>query len=197
MVRVAGYEPVTGGKMRTICRESGFRYHVDLGDAFFTTRLASEHDRIAAQVEQGERVLVPFAGVGPFVIPVAARGAGVIALDINPVACRLLARNLVLNHLEGSTAVVRADALTIGSLICSTVDRAIIPTPYGLDRAFEPVQEVVRPGGSIHFYTFQNRQQAAILSEKFEASGFTVERCRRCGNVAPSVSRWVYDLEKT
>lgn len=194
--RVAGYEPVFGRKTITTCRESGFLYRVDLAHAFFTPRLAGEHQRIAGFVQPGETIFVPFAGVGPFVIPAASRQARVIALDINPVACRLLSENLTLNHLCGEAAIIRGDARSAPSLIRCQVDRAIIPTPYGGDDLFRQVEKVVKPGGQIHFYTFKNQQQAADLSQAFHRSGFVVERCHRCGNVAPSVSRWVYDLVK-
>ena len=195
-IRVAGYERITGSTTTTICRESGFSYQVDLAHAFFTTRLAGEHQRIAAMVKPGEQIFVPFAGVGPFVIPPAARGAKVIALEINPAACRLLRENLRLNNLTREVAIIRGDARSASILLCCQADRAIIPTPYGLDDAFGPVEQVVKPGGRIHFYTFKNRKQAEGLISTFEESGFTVERFHRCGNVAPSVSRWVYDLKK-
>jgi len=82
-------------------------------------------------------------------------------------------------------------------LFRSQFERAIIPTPYGLDSAFDTVQCTVKPGGHIHFFTFKNQKQAALLEKIFEQKGFFVERSHRCGNVAPSVSRWVYDLIKS
>jgi tRNA (guanine37-N1)-methyltransferase len=48
----------------------------------------------------------------------------------------------------------------------------------------------------IHFYTFKNRDQADALVREFTKKGFEVVVRRRCGNVAPGVSRWVFDLGK-
>jgi tRNA (guanine37-N1)-methyltransferase len=195
-IRVAGYEPVIGSKTATICRESGFSYRVDIAHTFFTSRLAAERQRIASLIRPGEQIFIPFAGVGPFVIPAAVKGAAVTALEINPVACRLLSDNIRLNTLRTHPAVIRGDALTADRLFTCRFDRAILPTPYGLNEAFGPVERVVKPGGNIHFYTFGNRSQAEERKEWFRDSGFTVTRCHRCGNTAPSVSRWVYDLVK-
>jgi tRNA (guanine37-N1)-methyltransferase len=192
--RIAGYQPIIGTDTETIYRESGFCYKVDLAHAFFTSRLAGERQRIAAQIKPDELVLVPFAGVGPFVIPTASRGSRVIAIEINPDACRLLEENIRLNSLDGEVMVIRGDACLADRMLCIKVDRAIIPTPYGLDEAFAPLSRMVRQGGVIHYYTFHNRNGVEELAQRFLDSGYQVTRLHRCGNVAPSVSRWVFDL---
>lgn len=194
--RVAGYEPIIGSKMKTTCRESGFLYRVNLSHAFFTTRLAGERQRITAMVQPGETILVPFAGVGPFVIPAAARGARVIAVEKNPDACLLLQENIRINHLTCRVMVIRGNALFTDQMFGFQVDRTIIPTPYGFDETFWPISRVVKPGGDIHFYTFHNQCEAEFLSQRFQDSGFQVSRMHRCGNVAPSVNRWVFDLKR-
>lgn len=194
--RVALYEPVIGSRTTTTCRESGFSYQVDLAHAFFTTRLSGERQRITSLVQPEERIIVPFAGVGPFVIPPASKGAHVTALEMNPFACRLLTHNIRKNRLRTAAVVIQGDALTADSLFSCRFDRAIIPTPYGLDEAFFPIDRIVRPGGMLHYYTFMNRTQAFEKCTQFCNAGYSVTRCHRCGNVAPSVSRWVFDLVK-
>jgi tRNA (guanine37-N1)-methyltransferase len=193
--RIASYEPVIGASTRTVHRESGFEYQVDLAASFFTTRLAGERQRITSLIQPGETVLVPFAGVGPFAIPAAARGARVIAIEMNPFACDLLKGNAIRNLVDDRIIIIRSDALTIDSMLSCQVDRAVIPTPYGLDDALFPVSRVVKPGGWIHFYTFKNRKQAEDLRFRFMNTGYSISRVHRCGNVAPSVSRWVYDMK--
>jgi tRNA (guanine37-N1)-methyltransferase len=54
----------------------------------------------------------------------------------------------------------------------------------------------VKRGGSLHFYTFKKKRQIDGLVEDFERMGLKTMFCRRCGNVAPKVHRWVFDLEK-
>ncbi len=48
----------------------------------------------------------------------------------------------------------------------------------------------------IHSYTFKKRHQIPGLLRGFEEEGYDVLTARRCGNVAPCVSRWVFDLKK-
>ena len=165
-----------------------------MGTVFFNPRLASERKRVTVQVQYGERVLVPCCGVGPFVVPAAARGAEIVAVEQNPEACRWLEENIRLNGVEDRVTIIEGDAFDSSILPTGDFDRAIIPTPYGMDAILDVIAPRVKRGGMIHFYTFKNRDQADALGPAFGQKGFEVLIQRRCGNVAPGVSRWVYDL---
>jgi tRNA (guanine37-N1)-methyltransferase len=194
--RTACYEILVGKETVTVHHEYGSAYELDVGTVFFNPRLASERKRITDQVQSGERVLIPFCGVGPFVIPAAVRGARIIAIEKNPDAFCWLTRNVQLNGVEDWVTPLTGDAFDVSLLPVYQFDRAIIPTPYGMDTIFDVLASRVKPGGIIHFYTFKNRDQADALVREFTKKGFEVVVQRRCGNVAPSVSRWVFDLVK-
>lgn len=194
--RVAAFRVLAGGDTRTVHRENGYLYRLDVKEVFFNSRLSFERARIASKVTPGERVLVPFCGVGPFAIPAAAQGARVVAVEKNEQACRWLAENIHLNRFNGSIAIIRGDASCIRNMINDEFDRVIVPTPYGMDRILHELWECVRKGGRMHFYTFKKEWEIQGMIECFEANGFSVDLHRRCGNVAPGVSRWVFDLIK-
>jgi len=194
--RTARYEVLAGGDTVTTHKEYNFSYRLDVSAVFYNPRLATEHRRVTAQVRPGERVLVPFCGVGPFVIPAATNWAMVVAIEQNPEACRWLRKNVVLNGVEDRVTLIIGDAFDTSRLPAGVFDRAIIPTPYGMDTIFDLIAPLVKPGGMIHFYTFCTRNQADFRGEEFARSGFDRIVQRRCGNVAPGISRWVYDLRK-
>jgi len=194
--RTARYEIIAGRDTVTVHHEYEFVYQLDVGTVFYNPRLASERKRVTDQVQSGERILVPFCGVGPFVIPSAAHGADIIAVEKNPEAYRWLARNVQLNSVKDRVTTILGDAFDTSLLPVYPFDRAIIPTPYGMDAIFEVLASRVKPGGLIHFTTYKNRNQADALAGELEMKGFEVVVQRRCGNVAPSVSRWVFDLVK-
>ncbi|WP_048143387.1 class I SAM-dependent methyltransferase [Methanosarcina horonobensis] len=205
--RVAHFELLSGESAETFHRENGYTYRMDVRKVFFNPRLYWERARVASKVLPGESILVPFAGVGPFVLPSAGKGAMVSAIEINPDACVCLKENLRLNKLEGKVTVIQGDAEFIlchsGSLKNEGLhvpengfDRAIIPTPYGLDYFLEEVSDFIKKGGYIHFYTFKTESQIPELIEEYKKLGLEVEFYRRAGNVAPGVSRWVFDLIK-
>jgi len=194
--RTAQYEVLAGSDTVTTHTEYTFTYRLDVSAVFYNPRLASERRRVTAQVLPGERVLVPFCGVGPYVIPAATNGASVVAIEKNPEACHWLLENMVLNDVENQVSLIIGDAFNLSLLPAGVFDRLIIPTPYGMDAIFDVLTPLLKSGGMIHFYTFCNRNQADAKGEEFKGRGFDLVVQRRCGNVAPAVSRWVFDLKK-
>jgi tRNA G37 N-methylase Trm5 len=98
------------------------------------------------------------------------------------------------NGVEDRVEVHEIDASELPVMLSTSFDRAMIPTPYGMDGMLYRLAPLVRQGGMIHFYTFKKRHQIPGLAREFAQEGYDVVTTRRCGNVAPSVSRWVFDL---
>lgn len=194
--RTARYEILAGTKTLTCHHEFGFRYWLDIGKVFFNTRLVYERKRVNDQVRPDELVLVPFCGVGPYVIPAAACHAKVVAIEKNPEACRWLSENIWRNQVAKNVCIINGNAFDTCPVTSEKFDRAIIPTPYGMDPILDVTAPLVKKNGMIHFYTFKNRHQVPLLVEEYETKGLGVLFFRSCGNVAPGVSRWVFDLRK-
>ena len=194
--RIASFELLAGSSTRTIHKEFGFAYELDLQEVFFNARLSYERRRITDMVQKEERVIRPFSGVGPFAIPAAAKGAHVVALEKNIAACHMLQKNALRNGVLQNLSVIRADATNIPSMLKCHFHRAIIPTPYGMDQFLDILSQVVMPEGMIHFYTFKKQHQIEDLIADYKSRGFNVLNYRRCGNVAPGVSRWVFEMIK-
>jgi tRNA (guanine37-N1)-methyltransferase len=228
--RVADFELLIGETTETIHRENGYTYKLDVKKVFFNPRLYSERKRVASKIKSGENIIIPFAGVGPFVLPAAGKGAKVYAIEINPNACACLRENIRINRLEGQITVIQDDFENLFHMLNSVksseklvntafsdlsvclnpenleyeiiqvpengFDRAIVPTPYGMDHFLGEISKLVRKGGYIHFYTFKAESQIPGLIDEYKKMGLEVELYRRTGNVAPGISRWVFDLKK-
>ncbi len=192
--RTARYEVLIGDTTVTVHREFGFSYRIDVGSSFFSARLANERKRVTGLAGPDERVYVPFAGVGPFAIPVAARGAEAWAVEKNPDAFLRLEENVALNRAGGNCHCRHGDALDTAQLPHDSFDRLIIPAPYGMDHALDALLPLLSPGGMAHFYTFRTKEQVPGLVAAYRDAGLDVKRYSACGNVAPGISRWVFDL---
>ena len=192
--RTASYEVLAGDTTITRYREFGFQYRFDVTKVFFNSRLAYERRRVTEQVEPGETVLVPFCGVGPFVIPAAARGGRVTAIEQNPEAYGWLRENIVLNHVTGSVTAMCGNARDTSPLQGKRFDRIIIPTPYGMKDSLDIFAPFAAHDGMIHFYTFAPKNEIPGLVESLEKEGFGLTYQNDCGNVAPGIRRWVFDL---
>lgn len=195
-LRTASYEILAGTTTVTRYREFGFQYRFDVTKVFFTSRMAYERRRVTEQVEPGETVLVPFCGVGPFAIPAAVRGGRVTAIEKNPEAYGWLKENIVLNHVEKSVTAIPGDARDAGHLQGKRFDRIIIPTPYGMKDSLDIFSPFTTRDGMIHFYTFGAKNEIPALVDALGNKGFELTFQDECGNVAPGIKRWVFDLVK-
>jgi tRNA (guanine37-N1)-methyltransferase len=195
--RVPRFETLIGTTTVTEHREFGFRYRLDVSRVFFSPRLATERQRVFSSVRDDELVLIPFCGVGPFVIPVAAQGSVITAIEKNPEAIHWLKENLALNRVENQVRVIDGDALEILPGLEPVFDRVICPTPYGRDDVLPLVVSPLKIGGIIHFYTFKNDRQAGDMARRFPTNGCDVLFAGSCGPVAPVVNRYVFDLRRT
>jgi tRNA wybutosine-synthesizing protein 2 len=103
-------EVVAGeGDTETVHIEHGTRYALDLAEVMFSPGNKAERARMGEVVEQGERVLDMFAGVGYFALPMARAGGDVTAVERNPAAFQYLLENAVLNGVEDRVTPMRAD----------------------------------------------------------------------------------------
>ncbi|HWG89242.1 MAG TPA: class I SAM-dependent methyltransferase family protein, partial [Candidatus Thermoplasmatota archaeon] len=132
-LRVRRLEVVAGEpETETIHTEHGMRLLVDPGAVYFSPRLSTERQRVAAQVKPGEVVVDLFAGAGPFAILLArmAEPAKVHAIDLNPEAYVYLEENIRRNRLEGRVEGHLADAREWARTHPGIADRVIMNLPH-------------------------------------------------------------------
>ncbi len=143
-------------KMKTIHRESGCLYKVDLAEVYFSPRLSYERMRIAKLVKKGEVVLNMFAGVGCFSIMIAKKSevSKVYSIDLNPKAVQLMRENISLNKVEGRVEALMGDAWkVIETNFRGKVDRVLMPLPPKAFEYLDIALIALRPkGGIIHYY---------------------------------------------
>ena len=172
LVHLAGEE-----RTRTVAREYGLVFHVDIARAYYNPRLAYEHRRVASQVGDGELVLDMFTGVGGFAIHTASLArAEVVAVDLNPHAAMLAAENAEANsrRLRGIVHVFRADARLLPGILRPGYDRIIMNNPT-MSRLFQAEACRLAAGEAwIHYYTLTTGPQEALA----EAGGLEAHGCR-------------------
>jgi tRNA (guanine37-N1)-methyltransferase len=157
--RIRDLEVIAGeNKTTTMYKEYDCQYHVDVAKAFFSPRLSTEHNRVTSLVKEGESVVDLFAGVGPFVIPIAKKqkNVQVFAIDINPDAVALLRRNVVLNRVEKQVVSILGDARKIVKKnLLGKADQVIMNLPETALEFVDVACDAIKPeGGIIHYYCF-------------------------------------------
>jgi tRNA (guanine37-N1)-methyltransferase len=193
--RAGKFELLLGSRTTTLHRENGCAFYVDVTKTYFSGKMAYERNRIAQKVNDDEDVLILFAGVGPFLIPIKkSKNVDITGLDNNPAACAFLRKNLKLNGIEAH--IILGDANFMNYLFKEPFDRIVMPTPYGQEHFLNLAHPILKPEGIVHFYTFKKDFELAHFKKLLEEKGWRIDFCRDCGGVAPRVSRYVYDLRK-
>ena len=184
------------GEKRTLTlhRENGCSFRVDVARCYFSPRLSTERLRIADSVGTKERVLNMFAGVGPYSIPIAKKGARVMSCELNEYASKLHVENDKLNGVEGLVEVVNADAAELPRLTKERFDRVLMPHPSEADRFLPAALQMAKKGAIIHYYrhVLGRKEEEAEAAVQDELKGMLPARAkysvRRVREVGP---RWI------
>ncbi|MCS7122078.1 MAG: class I SAM-dependent methyltransferase family protein [Archaeoglobaceae archaeon] len=200
--RVAKFEIIYGSETETIAREHGCRFLVDPTKVYYTSKLSGERERIARLVRDGERILVMFAGVGPYAIVIAklSRPSEVLGIELNSKACEYFRKNIELNKVK-NVKVLEGDVKDVVPKLEGEFDRIIMPAPQSAEKFVHLLPGKVKVGTWVHYYTFESENKEKKLPEKvkelFKEHGMEVElkNIRKCGSFAPYVNRYVLDLE--
>ncbi len=136
-------------------RENGCTFVFDVRKVFFSNRLSYERSRLCNITADKERVMVMFAGVGPFAIEIAKRhkNANVVAIELNRRAYEYMKGNIAINKV-GNVKPVLGDVRKESMAYKRYADRIVMPMPKTstlfLDQAFV----VAKKHAFVHIYAF-------------------------------------------
>jgi tRNA (guanine37-N1)-methyltransferase len=154
--RVRDWELLAGDSTETVHREYGLEYALDLSEVYFSPRLATERHRVAQQVEADERAFDTFAGVGPYAVPFARRGAEVVAVDVNGRAIEYLRENCRRNGVADRVTAVHGDVRDVAPDSPDWADRIVMNLPHSADEFLETAVSVAGDDCVVHYYDIQH-----------------------------------------
>ncbi|MFB6110601.1 MAG: class I SAM-dependent methyltransferase family protein [Halodesulfurarchaeum sp.] len=154
--RTRDWEVLRGSTTRTVHREYGSAFHLDVDRVYFSPRLATERHRVVEQVEPGERVFDMFAGVGPFAIPMAKRGADVVGTDVNEAAIDFFRENARRNGVEERVSAIAEDVRTVAPSYEDWADRIVMNLPHSAESFLESAIRIAGAEARIHYYDIQH-----------------------------------------
>ncbi len=191
-LRVRDWDVLVGEGTETVHREYGHEFALDLAEVYFSPRLATERHRVVETVGDGERVIDMFAGVGPFAVPMAARGAEVIAVDLNPAAIAYLRENAERNGVADRLTAVEGDVRALPETYADWADRLVMNLPHSADEFLGTAVELAGEDCLVHYYDIQHEDDPYGPGERAiraaaEPAGYevTVENRRTVRSYAP------------
>ncbi|NEU59255.1 class I SAM-dependent methyltransferase family protein [Halorussus sp. MSC15.2] len=166
-LRVRDWEVLVGDGTETVHREYGCEFLLDVAEVYFSPRLATERNRVAEQVEAGERAFDMFAGVGPFVVPFAKRDAEVVGVDLNERAVEYLRENARRNGVADRVTAIQGDVRDVvsgssdgGGEVASDyadwADRVVMNLPHSADEFLDTAVELAGDDCVVHYYDIQH-----------------------------------------
>ena len=157
-------------KTKTVYKEFGCLFNIDLDRCYFSPRLSYERMRIAKLIQPNEVIVNMFAGVGCYSVIIAkhSRSEKIYSIDINPIAVQFLKVNARLNRAERQVLPILGDAKeTIEERLRRIADRVIMPLP---EKAYEYIETALLAiksrGGVIHYYGFEHSANGESTIEK-------------------------------
>ncbi|MDD4126078.1 MAG: methyltransferase [Methanomicrobium sp.] len=191
--RTKDFEVLAGeNTTKTNYVEYNNRFLIDLSVAYFSARLANERQRIFSLMNENERVLDMFAGVGPFPVVLSPKASVIYAGDINPGAVDLMRENIALNRRKNIIPML-ADALTLGRIFeAHSFDRIIMNLPMTSSEFLDVAFSLCRKGGTIHYYTLQSEEGGMLDILRKYTKGEIRERMVR--SYSPHQHHAVYDI---
>ncbi|WP_247729086.1 class I SAM-dependent methyltransferase [Halovivax limisalsi] len=153
---LAGEGSDDGASTEVVHREYGHAFALDVAEVYFSPRLATERHRVAEQVAAGDRVVDMFAGVGPFAIPMAARGADVVGVDVNPRAIEYLRENAERNGVADRVTAIDADVRDVAAEYAGWADRIVMNLPHSADDFLDAAVAIAGDDCTIHYYDIQH-----------------------------------------
>ncbi|MGV8176946.1 MAG: class I SAM-dependent methyltransferase [Candidatus Bilamarchaeaceae archaeon] len=169
----------------TIHKENGCSMKLDVKKVYYSVRLGTERLRIAEQVGPREKVLVLFAGVGPFAFVIAKRrpDAEITAVELNPDAVRYMEENIRLNKAWNVKPVLGDARKVVRAEYKNWADRVLMPLPKSAEDFLDAGFLGARDGGHVHFYSFEKKasyeedvgRKVAEAAAKIGDAGLKVE----------------------
>ncbi|MGM0389709.1 MAG: class I SAM-dependent methyltransferase [Natrinema limicola] len=154
--RVRDWELLAGEDTEVVHREYGCEFLLDLAEVYFSPRLATERHRVAEQVETGEHAFDMFAGVGPFAIPFANRGAECVGVDINDDAIDYLRENARRNGVEDRVTAINDDVRDVATDYEDWADHIVMNLPHSADEFLEAAVTLAGDDCVLHYYDIQH-----------------------------------------
>lgn len=174
-------------------KESGCLFKFDVEKCYFSPRLAAERLEVAGFCKKKDKVLVLFAGVGPYSIVIArVSRCKVVSVEINKIASKYALESVKLNKLD-NVRVIQSD---VKRLKLKEKFNIIVMARPQLKESFLPyVFKFCKKGTRIYYYDF-GKSIEKIIEKVKKDSGKKVRVLgfKKAGEIAPYKFRWRVDL---
>lgn len=191
----------------TVYKEHGCTFKVDVINAYFSPRLATERLRISKLIKPNEVIVNMFAGVGTFSIIMSHNNktSRIYSIDSNPIAHDLCKENIEINKLTRNVFPILGDAkLEITNKLKGIATRVLMPLPEKA-RGFvdTAISSLANNKGIVHYFAHvgADNKKIAVQSgikdttDSFSKFNHIIRNIRVVREVGPRFYQIVSDVE--
>ncbi len=200
-----------------VYKENGCVFRFNIDETYFSSRLANERNEVCGFVEEGDRVLVMFAGVGPFPIVIAKKtGAREVYLnELNRKACEFARENVLKNKVGGKVKFACGDIKRVALKLKEEgekFDFIVMARPNLKETFLEEALMLIESGGRIYYHGFSRVEDIDLMEkelvEEIGGRGWRVRVLNKkiIGDIAPGKARvrfvfevgrgWLYRVKR-
>ena len=193
-----------------------FRFNID--KTYFSARLSNERKEISNEIKKDNKVLVMFAGVGPFSLVIAknSKASKVFSNEINREANKYEKLNIELNKLQKKVQQIPGDIKRVtkkllqnsekgrlceGNRRCPRFDVIVMPRPQLKDSFLEQAFQLSKKGTRIFYYDFCKEDETNLILEKIKSEAkkakkkIKILKTKPAGEIAPYKIRLRIDFK--
>ena len=161
--RVPAVRWLWGEGTRTVHREDGVLFALDVSEVMFSSGNLAERMRMARLPQPGETVVDLFAGIGYFSIPMAvkSRAARIVACEVNPSAFEYLRENVRLNRVD----CVETRLGDCRDVAPTGVADRIVMGHFGAGNCLDAALRAARPTATIHVHGLERVSSRSLAGE--------------------------------
>jgi tRNA (guanine37-N1)-methyltransferase len=200
-LRIFKTKHLAGEKTKTTThKENGCLFYMDVDKTYFSPRLANERKIISKEVlklakkKKNPKILVTFAGVGPYPITIAKLlkknniKAKIYSNEMNKQANKFAEKNLRLNKLQNEMIFINGDAKKIKTK--EKFDIILMPRPNIEDTFLKTALKLGKKGTTIFYHGFGTKDSVLKEIKKDGKEKIGKIKIRKAGDIAPFKFRW-------
>ncbi len=185
-------------------KENGCLFRLNIDTCYFSSRLSEERKQVASKINKSDRVLVMFAGVGPFSIIIGklARPKEVVSVELGRECSKYAQQNVKLNKLN-NVKVIQGDVKKVIKKEIGKFDAIVMPRPNLKETFLEQAFLAAKKGTRIYYYFFCNEKELEQNIEKIRQEAkknkakIKILNVKRAGDIAPYKYRYRADIKVT
>jgi tRNA (guanine37-N1)-methyltransferase len=187
----------------TLYKENNCLFKVHLDETYFSPRLSNERKLLAEEILQQTkrkkhpRILIMFAGIGPFPIVIAKKlkqtkkQATIISSELNKKATELTKENIKLNKVERYITVIQGDSKNLTRKKLEPFDTILMARPNLQETFLQTTLQLTKKGTTIHYHGFGTKEKVLEEIKKETKNKIGKITIRKAGDIKAYEYRWL------